>query len=68
MFDIGDKVQARDGRIGIVVDTKKIVVSEKSSNFQQIVVKFPDGFTIDGLSEDFKGVFDRPFSKVGHKY
>lgn len=67
MFDIGDKVQAHDGRIGTVIDTKKIVVFEKTTNFQHIVVKFPDGSTTDGLSEDFKGVFDRPFSKVGQK-
>ncbi|MBW4647651.1 MAG: hypothetical protein KME06_02985 [Kastovskya adunca ATA6-11-RM4] len=64
MHNIGDKVQAFDGRIGTVVDAKTMVNDAMFSNYQHIVVRFPDLSTMDGLSENFKAVFERPFAKL----
>lgn len=67
MFEIGDKLQAYDGRIGTVVDTKMVVYAS-SPEFQHIVVRFPDGSQMNGLAQDFKAVFERPFAKVGQRH
>lgn len=66
MYNIGDKVQAFDGRIGTVVDAKTMTNDAMLSNYhyQHIVVRFPDLSTMDGLSENFKTVFERPFAKL----
>lgn len=68
MYEIGDKAQAYDGRIGVVVDTKILVGATKVPSSQHILVKFPDGSTMEGLSDNFKAVFDKPFAKVAQRY
>jgi len=67
IYQIGDKVQAHDGRIGIVIDTEKSADTAEPSNVQHIVVKFPDGSTVDGLSDKFRAVSDRPFGRVNQR-
>ena len=67
MFEIGDKVKAYDGQIGTIIDTKMIALSGKLPNFQHIFVKFPDRSTMDGLSEDFQAVLEKPIAKARAK-
>ncbi len=57
-YQIGDKIQSHDGRIGTVIRTELIVDRSKFPTYQNIVVMFPDLSTIDGPSENFKPVFD----------
>jgi hypothetical protein len=70
IYKIGDKVQAHDGRIGVVIDVDRApTLFEKNPHLQQtdpqqIVVKFPDQSTVEGSAEGFKTVSDRPFGQV----
>lgn len=64
IYDIGDKVKARDGRIGVVIDTKKVSNNTEFQDYQTILVRFPDRSTLEGMSDDFMAVSDRPFSRV----
>lgn len=55
-YDIGDQVQAQDGRIGVVIHTDKTPASQTLTTNQTIVVKFPDQSTLEGYSENFKPI------------
>ena len=59
MYEIGDKVQAYDGRIGIVTDAEVIGNHANLSKYQDILVKFPDQSTLNGSSDKFKAVVER---------
>lgn len=65
IYEIGDKVQTGDGRIGVVIDADQTSISQNSLDSQTIVVKFPDQSTLEGSVENFKAVSDKPFGKVG---
>ncbi|MBW4518568.1 MAG: hypothetical protein KME16_02390 [Scytolyngbya sp. HA4215-MV1] len=65
IYEIGDKVQAGDGRIGVVIDADRIPLHQSLLNAQKIVVRFPDQSTLEGMAENFKAVNDKPFGKVG---
>jgi hypothetical protein len=64
VFGIGDKVQARDSRIGVVVDTQETINNNQISTSQTILVRFPDKSTVEGKAEEFKAVSERPFGNV----
>lgn len=64
MYEIGDKVQAHDGRIGTVINTEISTDNPITPSSQYIVVKFPDGSIQKGALENFTAVFERPFAKV----
>jgi hypothetical protein len=68
-YAIGDKVQAHDGRIGIVMDVEDITYKGvtgivRSLDAQRLVVQFPDGSTIEGTSDHFKVIVDKPVRRV----
>ncbi len=65
MYEIGDKVQAYDGRIGIVTDAEMIGNYANSPNYQDILVKFPDQSTMNGSSDKFIAVVERQLAKRG---
>jgi phage tail protein X len=67
MYDIGDKVQAYDGRIGTVIDAETNA-NAAIANYQNIVVKFPDGSMMEGNAEQFTAVFEKPFAKVPSRF
>jgi hypothetical protein len=70
VYEIGDKVQAHDGRIGVVIEIDRAPTlfennpQPRHHEPQQIVVKFPDQSTVGGSAENFKTVSDRPFGHV----
>jgi hypothetical protein len=59
---IGDKVQARNGRIGAVIALKPILDRNgvEFPNCQKVVVKFLDGSTTEGIAEDFQALLHKP--------
>ncbi len=58
MYKIDDKVQAYDGRIGIVTEAELINCGSRLSKYQHILVSFPDHSTMNGPAEKFKAVFE----------
>jgi hypothetical protein len=54
LYVIGDKVQAQDGRIGVVIDSDRDPNSQNPEQAELIVVKFSDGATISGAADKFK--------------
>lgn len=65
IYAIGDKIQAQDGRIGIVIDSDRDPISQTPEMAELVVVKFADGSTMSGAAEKFKPISDKPFSHVG---
>lgn len=68
-YATGDTVQAHDGRIGIVIDVENITYRGitgvlKSLDAQKLVVRFPDRSTIEGTSDHFKVVAEKPLRRV----
>jgi hypothetical protein len=57
-YQLGDKVQAHDGRIGTIIHTEQMVGHLEFPNYQNVVVRFPDLSTMAGPAENFKAVFD----------
>jgi hypothetical protein len=55
MYAIGNKVQARDGRIGTVIDTEAIANFELVP-YAKVVVQFLDGNEVEGAAENFKAI------------
>lgn len=64
VYQIGDEVQAEDGRVGVVISIDKDLVHQGSTMSQLIVVKFRDQLTTIGNAEEFKAVHERSFSKA----
>ena len=59
MYKIGDKVQAYNGRIGIVTDAEMIGIYANLTKYQDILVKFPDQSAMNGSSDNFKAVVEK---------
>jgi hypothetical protein len=58
MYAIGNKVQARDGRIGTVIDTEAIA-NLGLVHYAKVVVQFLDGNEVEGAAEHFKAIKER---------
>lgn len=54
IYQIGDRVQAYDGRIGIIINIKENTHQFKIYNIQNVVVKLTDGSLMIGASDKFK--------------
>ncbi|MBL1175624.1 hypothetical protein [Pantanalinema sp. GBBB05] len=65
LYAIGDKVQAEDGRIGVVIDSDRDPNSQTPTTSELVVVKFADGSTTSAAADKFKPISDKPFSHVG---
>lgn len=59
MYQIGDKVQAPDDRIGTILD-----VQHAQANQQRLLVRFPDGSIWDGSAESFRTVNQQPLAST----
>ncbi len=53
-YQIGDQVQTDDGRVGTVIDTRKLTSSTEFSNYECVMVEFPNGLMMLGSSENFR--------------
>ena len=56
MYKIDDKVQAYDGRIGIVTEAEIINCDSRLPKYQRILVYFPAQSTMNGPAEKFKAL------------
>lgn len=65
LYKIGDKVQAEDGRLGVVIDSDRNPISQTPELSELVVVKFADGSTVSGAAEKFKSVNATFFSHIG---
>lgn len=63
IYQVGDEVQAEDGRIGVVIDTDKNPISQEPAFAQTLVVKFPDQSTVEASVDKFKAVHRSSKSK-----
>lgn len=64
IYQIGDKVQAGDGRIGTVIEIDQASNNECLFNLQAIVVRFFDQSMVKGRAENFKTISSKLFGKV----
>ena len=68
MYKLDDKVQAYDGRIGIVTEAELINCGSRLSEYQHILVCFPDQSTMNGSAEKFKAVeYQKNFAVLTQK-
>ncbi|MGI0487469.1 hypothetical protein ACN4EK_18655 [Pantanalinema rosaneae CENA516] len=66
IYAIGDKVQAEDGRIGVVINRDRNPISQTTELAELVVVKFADGLTMSAAAEKFQPISDPPFSHLGY--
>lgn len=58
MYQVGDRVQAGDGRIGTVIHTDQDPIRQAVISTQTVVVRFSDLSTLEGPSEKFKAIHE----------
>ncbi|MBE9182840.1 hypothetical protein IQ268_30340 [Oculatella sp. LEGE 06141] len=64
MYSVGNCVQGKDGRIGTVIEAR-LIRSAVYPQYQQVLIRFPDGSSLNGAANDFKLVRQRVLESAG---